>query len=95
MEHSIPKKLGPKEICDLLNLSHRQLDYWVLIGVVRPILEPHGKKVFKRFTDDDFYFLKEVKALTDEGFLVSKAAQKVREIWSKQIKRHGEEESRT
>lgn len=83
MTQLIPKQLGPKEICRLLNLSHRQLDYWVLIGVVRPILEPHGQKVFKRFTDEDFYFLKEVKALTDEGFLVSKAAQKVRENWSK------------
>lgn len=93
MEDSIPKQLGPKEICGLLNLSHRQLDYWVLIGVVRPILEPHGKKVFKRFTDDDFYFLKEVKALTDEGFLVSKAAQKVRESWFKRIRQNGQEES--
>lgn len=93
MEHSIPKQLGPKEICGLLNLSHRQLDYWVLIGVVRPILEPHGKKVFKRFTDEDFYFLREVKALTDEGFLVSKAAQKVREIRSRQVRQNGQEES--
>jgi DNA-binding transcriptional MerR regulator len=93
MEHHALKQLGPKEICGLLNLSHRQLDYWVLIGVVKPILEPHGKKVFKRFTDEDFHFLKEVKALTDEGFLVSKAAQKVRESRSKQIRQNGQEES--
>jgi len=73
------KSFGPKEICRLLNLSHRQLDYWVLIGVVRPMLEPHGQKTFKRFTDHDLHFLKEVKALTDQGFIVSKAAQKVRE----------------
>ena len=88
-----PKRFGPKEICRLLNLSHRQLDYWVLIGVVSPILEPHGKKVFKRFTRKDLHFLKEVKVLTDEGFLVSKAAQKVRESWSKLIREDGEEES--
>lgn len=92
MGQMIPKQLGPKEICRLLNLSHRQLDYWVLIGVVRPILEPHGKKVFKKFTDEDFYFLREVKTLTDEGFLVSKAAQKVRENWSKLIRKDGQEE---
>jgi DNA-binding transcriptional MerR regulator len=73
------KRFGPKEICQLLNLSHRQLDYWVLIGVVKPILEPHGRKIFKKFTDDDLNFLREVKSLTDEGFLVSKAAQKVRD----------------
>jgi len=73
------QSFGPKEICRLLNLSHRQLDYWVLIGVVKPMLEPHGQKIFKRFTDHDLHFLKEVKTLTDQGFIVSKAAQKVRE----------------
>lgn len=93
MGQPIPQHLGPKEICRLLNLSHRQLDYWVLIGVVRPLLEPHGKKLFKRFTDEDFYFLKEVKTLTDEGFLVSKAAQKVRETWSRRTGKDGEEET--
>lgn len=72
------KRLGPKEICRSLNLSQRQLEYWVLIGVVKPILEPHGKKIFKKFTPDDLQFLREVKTLTDEGFLVSKAAQKIR-----------------
>ena len=75
----MPNRLGPKEICRLLNLSPRQLEYWVLIGVVKPILEPHGTKIFKKFTEDDLFFLKKVKALTDEGFLVSKAAQRVRE----------------
>lgn len=71
--------MGPKEICGLLDLSYRQLDYWVLIGVVRPILEPHGKKIFKKFTEEDVLFLKEVKLLTDEGFPISKAAEKVKE----------------
>jgi len=89
----MPKQLGPKEVCRLLNLSHRQLDYWVLIGVVKPLLEPHGKKIFKRFTDEDLSFLKEVKTLTDEGFLVSKAAQKVRESWSKRTEQDGKEGS--
>lgn len=81
MKTSISKLFGPKEICQLLNLSHRQLDYWVLIGVVKPILEPHGRKIFKKFTDYNLHFLREVKALTDEGFIVSKAAQKVREYF--------------
>ncbi len=78
MRKKIIKRLGPKDICGSLNLSQRQLEYWVLIGVVKPILEPHGKKIFKKFTNDDLQFLREVKTLTDEGFLVSKAALKVR-----------------
>lgn len=68
----------PKEVCRLLSLSYRQLEYWVLIGVVKPKLEPHGKKRYQKFSDDDLCFLKEVKVLTDEGYLVSRAAEKVR-----------------
>jgi len=41
-------------------------------------MEPHGSKVFKKFTEEDVRILKEVKILTDEGVLVSRAAQKVR-----------------
>ena len=69
---------GTKEVCGLVGVSTRQLEYWVLIGVVHPILEPHGSKIFRKFTDDDVGILKEVKTLTDEGFLVSRAAQKVK-----------------
>jgi DNA-binding transcriptional MerR regulator len=76
----LPRKetFGSQEVCRILQISSRQLDYWVLIGVVQPILEPHGRKIFRRFTSDDLFFLKHVKDLTDEGFLVSKAAEKVR-----------------
>jgi len=69
---------GTQEVCRSLQISSRQLEYWVLIGVVDPILEPHGKKLFRRFTRQDIQILKRVKDLTDEGFLVSKAAEKVR-----------------
>ncbi len=69
---------GTKEVCDMVGVSARQLEYWVLIGVVHPIMEPHGSKVFKKFTAEDVRILKEVKSLTDEGVLVSRAAQKVR-----------------
>ena len=69
---------GTKEVCDLVGVSARQLEYWVLIGVVYPIMEPHGSKIFKKFTEQDVRILKEVKSLTDEGVLVSRAAKKVR-----------------
>ena len=69
---------GSQHVCRVLEISTRQLEYWVLIGVVRPLLEPHGKKLFRRFTREDIQFLRQVKALTDEGFLVSKAAEKIR-----------------
>ena len=64
---------------DLVGISARQLEYWVLIGVVAPKLERHGAKVFKKFSRKDLELLQQVKGLTDEGVLVSRAADKVRQ----------------
>ena len=72
-------RFGTKEICDLVGISARQLEYWVLIGVVTPMLERHGAKVFKKFSQKDVELLQRVKDLTDEGVLVSRAADKVRQ----------------
>ncbi len=69
---------GTREVCGLVGISPRQLEYWVLIGVVTPIMENHGSKNFKRFTEEDIYILTKVKELTDDGFLVSRAAEKVK-----------------
>ena len=72
-------RFGTKEICDLVGISARQLEYWVLIGVVAPKLERHGAKLFKKFSQKDLELLQQVKGLTDEGVLVSRAADKVRQ----------------
>ena len=72
-------RFGTKEICGLVGISARQLEYWVLIGVVTPKLERHGAKVFKKFSQKDVELLQRVKDLTDEGVLVSRAADKVRQ----------------
>ena len=69
---------GANEVCKRVGLSPRQLEYWVLIGVVRPISERHGTKIFRRFSEQYVRVLKRVKAMTDEGFLVSRAAEKIR-----------------
>ena len=71
-------QLGSAEVCKRVGISSRQLEYWILIGIVTPRQEPHGQKLFKRFTLNDIEILKEVKALTDVGFLVSRALEKVR-----------------
>ncbi len=72
------KEYPTNEVCRLLSLSHRQLEYWVLIGVVKPRLEPHGKKKYQKFNNKDLAFLKDVKTLTDKGYIVSRAAEEVR-----------------
>lgn len=84
------KQYPPKEVCKRLSLSYRQLEYWVLIGVVKPKLEPHGKKKYQKFSYKDLRFLKEVKTLTDEGYLVSRAAEKIRKLQSQKISSQSE-----
>jgi hypothetical protein len=68
---------GAKEICQAVGISHRQLDYWVLIGVVTPQLERHGVKLFRRFSQQDLTTLRRIKELIDEGVVVSRAAERV------------------
>ncbi len=69
---------GTAEVCRQVGISLRQLEYWTLIGIIIPRLEQHGLKFFKRFNESDIEILKQVKLLTDEGFLVSRALDKVR-----------------
>jgi DNA-binding transcriptional MerR regulator len=71
------KTYGPKTVCRFVGISQRQLGYWTLIGVIKPTKETHGSKIFNRFTDQDVETLRKVKQLTEEGFFVSKAAEKV------------------
>ena len=68
---------GPKSVCQLVGISHRQLGYWSMIGVIKPTKKIHGSKVFNHYTEEDVETLKRVKKLTEEGFFVSKAAEKV------------------
>ena len=70
--------LGASEVCARVGISNRQLEYWVLIGVVEPATERHGAKIHRKFSEKDLMVLRRVKKLTDEGFLVSRAAEKVK-----------------
>ena len=62
----------------MLEISARQLGYWRLIGVVKPLKQIRGSKVFHRYSEKDLRTLKEVRRLTARGYFVSKAAQRVR-----------------
>jgi hypothetical protein len=72
-----PHPFGAKEVCQAVGISHRQLDYWVLIGVVTPHLERHGAKLFRRFSRHDVAILQRIKKLIDEGVVVSRASERV------------------
>ena len=69
---------GTADVCRRVGISVRQLEYWILIGIVTPYQERHGLKYFKRFTEQHIEILKQIKLLTDEGFLVSRALEKIK-----------------
>ncbi len=67
-----------QDVCEILDLPYYKLEYWIVVGLVKPMLETDGEKWHKKFSDDDLTFLKKIKALTDQGILVSRAAEIVR-----------------
>lgn len=78
---------GSSQVCRLIGLSYRQLEYWILIGVVCPIVDQRGAKTFKRFCEDDLWILQHVKELTDEGFMVSRAVEKIKKNYPERFQR--------
>jgi|GEM_PF-805409 len=74
------KTYGPKAVCQAVGISQRQLGYWGMIGVIKPTKQMHGAKVFNRYTDEDIEMLKKVKGMIEEGFFVSKAAEKIHKL---------------
>ena len=74
------KTYGPKAVCQSVGISQRQLGYWGMIGVIKPTKQMHGAKVFNRYTDEDIETLNKVKKLIEEGFFVSKAAEKIHKM---------------
>jgi diguanylate cyclase (GGDEF)-like protein len=77
-EKMTKKTYSPKEVCRLANISARQLGYWKLIGIIRPGQELHGSRFFYRYSERDIDLLKAVQKLTEQGYLVSKAADKIK-----------------
>ncbi len=74
------RTFGAKEICTLADISLRQLGYWKLIGIINPREEVRENKVFYRYSDRDLQVLKAIKRLTKEGYLVSKAAERIKSL---------------
>ena len=82
-DRRIIETLGPKalygstETCRKIGISYRQLEYWTLIGVITPMVYHRGARAFKRFSESDLWILQQIKELTDEGFLVKRALEKL------------------
>ena len=57
-----------KQVCAVVGITYRQLDYWARTDLVRPSLaEAHGSGTQRRYSYRDLVRIKVVKSLLDAG----------------------------
>ncbi len=68
---------GP-QVCQLVGISYRQLDYWARTGLLRPSLaEAQGSGTKRRYSYRDLLELKVIKRLLDAGVSLQSARRAV------------------
>lgn len=68
---------GP-QVCQLVGISYRQLDYWARTGLLRPSLaEAQGSGTKRRYSYRDLLELKVIKRLLDAGVSLQAARRAV------------------
>jgi DNA-binding transcriptional MerR regulator len=68
---------GP-QVCQLVGISYRQLDYWARTGLLRPSLaEAQGSGTKRRYSYRDVLELKVIKRLLDAGVSLQAARRAV------------------
>jgi DNA-binding transcriptional MerR regulator len=68
---------GP-QVCQLVGISYRQLDYWARTGLLRPSLaEAQGSGTKRRYSYRDLLELKVIKRLLDSGVSLQAARRAV------------------
>ena len=68
---------GP-QVCSLVGITYRQLDYWARTGLLRPsIADARGSGSQRRYSYNDVLELKVIKQLLDAGMKLKQARQAV------------------
>ncbi len=68
---------GP-QVCSLVGITYRQLDYWARTGLLRPsIADAQGSGSQRRYSYNDVLELKVIKQLLDAGLKLKQARQAV------------------
>jgi len=66
------------QVCGLVGITYRQLDYWARTGLLTPsIAEAHGSGTKRRYSYHDVLELKVIKQLLDAGVSLQRARQAV------------------
>jgi DNA-binding transcriptional MerR regulator len=68
---------GP-QVCKIVGISYRQLDYWARTDLVRPSLaDAHGSGTQRRYSYRDLVRLKVIKSLIDAGVKLQTARKAI------------------
>ncbi|HXA31083.1 MAG TPA: MerR family transcriptional regulator [Acidimicrobiales bacterium] len=68
---------GP-QVCSLVGITYRQLDYWARTGLLRPsIADARGSGSQRRYSYNDVLELKVIKQLLDAGLKLKQARQAI------------------
>jgi len=68
---------GP-QVCTLVGITYRQLDYWARTGLLRPsIADARGSGTQRRYSYTDVVELKVIKQLLDAGISLQRARRAV------------------
>jgi DNA-binding transcriptional MerR regulator len=66
------------EVCRIVGISYRQLDYWARTGLVTPsIRDAHGSGTQREYSFQDLVTLKVIKQLLDTGVALQKVRKAV------------------
>ncbi len=69
--------LSSSDVTQKLNISLRQLYYWELKGIVTPRMISMGSREFKRYSNQDFETLRQIKDFLDQGYTLTSAVRRV------------------
>ena len=68
---------GP-QVCAIVGITYRQLDYWARTDLLRPsITEAHGSGTQRRYSYQDLLELKVIKGLLDAGISLQSARRAI------------------
>jgi DNA-binding transcriptional MerR regulator len=68
---------GP-QVCTLIGITYRQLDYWARTGLLRPsIADARGSGTQRRYSYHDVLELKVIKQLLDAGISLQRARRAI------------------
>lgn len=66
------------DVCKIIGISYRQLDYWARTGLVRPsIRDAQGSGTQRQYSFQDLVVLKVIKSLLDTGVSLQRVRKAV------------------